>query len=133
MNKLFLITLCLLGTSKVFAADDTSIRQVCASYTSEICVEAKFTAEPNSTDEGEFILKIQTPSGTEAANVKIDIWMQMGEHGHGSAPVQITRISENTYKVENAWFVMKGTWLLRANFDVAQTSYKLNLPVNIKQ
>lgn len=79
------------------------------------------------------ILPFSSPNNEVAQNVKVDLWMQMGNHGHGSAPVQLTSLSNNKYKVENAWFVMKGEWQVRVDFEIAGQVYKLKLPVQITQ
>jgi hypothetical protein len=130
MIRLFLITLLLSFSAK---AQTSPVREVCTSYTSDICINAIFKAEPNTTDEGEFTLLIKTPNGKVAQNVKVDLWMQMGNHGHGSAPVQLTSLADNKLKVENAWFVMTGEWQIRVDFEIDQQAYKLKLPVKISQ
>lgn len=131
MNKL-LLTALILGATAVWAADDSATRQVCVDYTSDLCVEVKFLSQPNSTDEGKFSLKLQTPEGTEAQKVNVDLWMQMGKKGHGSAPLKVTRLDVNIFEVENAWFVMDGLWQVRVNYELEGVAQSLILPVKIK-
>jgi nitrogen fixation protein FixH len=125
----FIIILLLISFSS--NAQTSPVRKVCVDYTSDICIEITFVNTPNTTDEGEFNLMISSPNNEMVQNVKVDLWMQMGSHGHGSAPVQLKSLSNNNYKVENAWFVMKGEWQIRVDFEVAGQIYKLKLPVQI--
>lgn len=111
----------------------SAVQKVCTSYSSDTCMSVKFMEEPNSVDEAKFQLKIWSPNNEVAQNVGLDLWMQMGNHGHGSAPVQLTSIADNNYHVENAWFVMKGEWQLRVSFEIAGQVYQLKLPVQIKE
>lgn len=124
---LFLI----LAPTMAFA--QSAVREVCTSYTSKVCASAKFVSTPNSSSEGAFQLNLQTPDNKVAQNVKVDLWMQMGNHGHGSSPVQLAYLAENTYQVEKAWFVMTGSWQVRIEFQVDEQSYKLILPVQVAQ
>jgi hypothetical protein len=98
-----------------------------------VCAEIVFVNTPNTTDEGEFSLVLNSSNHEVLQNVKVDLWMQMGNHGHGSAPLQLTNVADNTYKVENAWFVMTGKWQVRVDFTVAGQSLRLKLPVLIQQ
>ncbi len=67
-------------------------------------------------------------------NLKLDLWMNMGGHGHGSATVDITILEEaKHFEIKNAWFVMKGTWLARIDFDLNDEHYHIEIPVNISQ
>lgn len=125
------ILLSILAPTVAFA--QSAVREVCASYTSGTCVSARFVSTPDSKTEGQFDFKIQTPDNKIAQNVKVDLWMQMGNHGHGSSPVQLTSLSENTYQVQKAWFVMTGSWQVRVEFQVDEQSYKLILPVQVAQ
>jgi hypothetical protein len=121
------------STKLCFASVGSAIRAVCTSYSSDICISGKFAAEPNSKDEGKFVLELQIPPETEAQNVKVDLWMQMGDHGHGSAPLKIAQIGPHVFAVENAWFVMKGQWQVRVDFEMNNEAYKFILPVKISQ
>jgi hypothetical protein len=45
--------------------------------------------------------------------LKVDVWMQMGGHGHGSRPVVMRNLSDSQVEVSQVWFVMKGKWQVR--------------------
>ncbi len=57
------------------------------------------------------------------------LWMQMGEHGHGSAPTQITQETDNCASVKKISFVMTGKWDLQLGFEDGD---KLTVGVEVK-
>ncbi len=61
-------------------------------------------------------------------DLKIDLWMSMGGHGHGSAPVKIVKQNNGVYYVSEAYFVMPGQWQIRITADSEQSSLMVNVP-----
>jgi hypothetical protein len=106
----------------------------CSVENKNVCAHLKFLNVLNTKDEGKLIAHILTPSNEPIQNFKLDLWMNMGGHGHGSSPVDIAPLAEaNHFSVANAWFVMKGTWLVRIDFDSASEHYHIEIPVSITQ
>ena len=120
---MFLI-LCLIQTS--MAAE---LKQC----TSSFC--ATVTAEKPLSSKGESIFSLELKSLVQSNVVlkKIDLWMDMGGHGHGSAPLKVTPVNSSVYNVKNAYFVMKGTWLIRVTVQFDQMTEKLEIPVRIDE
>lgn len=102
----------------------------CSSINASVCVRVEFNQSPSSTQDNPFIL---TTKGTLAdfQNLKIDVWMDMGGHGHGSAPVEIKSLGGNRYSVQNVWFVMTGPWDLKISFDSGAQHHEIKIPVQV--
>lgn len=113
------------------AGDKSSV--VCAADNAQTCVQLQFLADVNSSDESSFVVNVTTPNNAEIYNLKVDLWMKMGSHGHGSAPVEIENASANVAKISNAWFVMAGPWLIRVDFDLNGQHQHLEVPVYVAQ
>lgn len=99
------------------------------------CAQVVFTTPPTSRSESEFIVKfIKTSSTFIPENVNVILWMNMGHGGHGTAPVEINRLSENEYHITKAYFVMSGKWDIKINFTSPESNIKqqIILPVVIK-
>lgn len=96
--------------------------KVCAVYHNDVAFTTK--------GEGRFLLMLQ---GAEATLEKIDLWMQMGNHGHGSSPLKVTPTAPGEYDITKAFFVMKGAWQIRVTYKSESTTETLILPVMIKE
>lgn len=70
-----------------------------------------------------------TPAQAQITDLKLVLWMPT--HNHGSSPVDVNQVGVNKYHVTNAFFVMPGEWIVRATFEVAGKSHKLEIPVLI--
>lgn len=99
--------------------------KVCASYEAE----APFT----TTQEGRFKLIVESSDQSPATLIKADLWMQMGNHGHGSSPLKIVPVSPVEFDVTKAYFVMKGKWQMRVTYEQDLKQETLILPVQIAQ
>lgn len=107
---------------------------VCSEVNAGLCARLEFLSALNSSTEGEFILHVKTLNNTPASNVKVSLWMNMGGHGHGSAPVEVAALEQlNSFKISNAWFVMAGTWDVQVEFTLEGEIYKLAIPVNVTE
>lgn len=87
---------------------------------SELCASVEFVQAPNQNADSPFVLKVydQTstaaaPSLVDPAQLKVDLWMNMGHHGHGTSPVTIEKQEVGTFLISEAYFVMPGKWLIR--------------------
>ncbi|MNJ94869.1 hypothetical protein D3C87_125720 [compost metagenome] len=92
-----------------------------------VCVQVDFTKGPVNRDESQFAVRfLNTEDGTavDPQGLKIDLWMQMGRHGHGTAPVKIERQDAGVYFVSEAYFVMPGQWQVRFFAQDAQGAEK---------
>ncbi|MDG0817519.1 hypothetical protein [Bdellovibrio svalbardensis] len=99
-----------------------------------ICTQLQFLVDINSSAEGAFFATIKTPDNKAINNLKVDLWMSMGNHGgHGSAPVEIAETGHNQVKVSNAWFVMPGTWSVRLEFDLEGIHQHFEVPVYVAE
>lgn len=112
----------LLGT--MFSAQ--VLAGVC-SQTTQVCVDYETDAPFITKQEGRFLLKL------DAELVKIDLWMQMGSHGHGSSPLKVTPVAPGEYDITKAFFVMKGEWQIRVTYSKGSVQEKLIIPVMIKE
>ncbi len=110
----FIYLLCFLFSFMALAHNDhegscSQKTKVCAVYHSDSPLTTK--------SEGRFVLFLKSPEDNhEVVLKKIDLWMQMGHHGHGSSPLHITEISSGEYDITKAYFVMKGVWQIRVTY-----------------
>lgn len=97
--------------------------KICASYQNQI----EFTTK----QEGRFTLSLK--GNEEAKLTKVDLWMQMGSHGHGSSPLKVTQLAPGKFDVTKAYFVMKGKWQIRVTYKLGSVEETLIIPVSIKE
>ena len=116
-----------------FAQSNQNIDKVCSNSNEAVCAEIKFVTEISSSVPGEFMVQISAPEGAAVTDFKAALWMSMGSHGHGSAPLKITPLEANQFNVKNAHFVMMGTWLVKLDFKIGSDSYHLEIPVDVQQ
>lgn len=102
---------------------------VCTVQNPQICAHLGHMSTINTKEEGQFVAHIMTPNNVEMSNVHIDLWM--ASMGHGSAPLDVTRIDVNKYQVKNAWFMMSGPWLVRLKFKDSVQSYEIDIPLEV--
>lgn len=138
MNNLrvaFLTLVTFVGLSfsiKSFADDHKHSVEVCSEKNQNVCVHLGFLwGEFNTRTAGQFILHATTPAGTQISNLAVELWMDMGGHGHGSSPVVISPLKPNIYKITEAYFMMSGEWLVQVSFDYAGELHSLEIPVNV--
>ncbi|MBC7466327.1 MAG: hypothetical protein H7256_10075 [Bdellovibrio sp.] len=107
---------------------------VCADAALSVCATLHFVSVINTSTEGEFIVHVTTPNETPISGLKVSLWMNMGGHSHGSAPVEIAAMNEtNQFKISNAWFVMSGPWLVQVEFIADAQAFKLTIPVTVAE
>ena len=112
----------------------THTANFCSTQDASICAHLYIPAELITQTESKFNLHILTPQDEPISDLKVDIWMQMGTHGHGSAPLKISPTPQaNEFSVNNGWFVMPGTWLVRTWFSFHGQAYQISIPVQINQ
>lgn len=100
-----------------------------------VCLTIKPLVEFNSHDEGFFTTEITVKDDNSFTLTSMDIFMKMGDHGHGSAPLiweEQTVDQGYEYKVQNAFFVMQGTWQIRTFFKLNGKADSIVLPVLIQ-
>jgi hypothetical protein len=102
---------------------------VCSESAPALCAQLLYKTDINSKDEGKFQVLVQGFDGAPLQNFKVDLWMQMGHHGHGSSPVDIVENANGVYLVTNAWFVMAGKWNVRIDFNLNGQAQHLEIPV----
>lgn len=97
----------------------------------DVCVHYE-TDRPFTTDqEARFELHLESIDN-EAQLKKIDLWMQMGNHGHGSSPLKVNMISPGVFDITKAFFVMRGEWQIRVTFESQNVQDTLIIPVIVK-
>ena len=108
---------------------------VCSPANAEVCAHIHFAKELVTSEEGIFIVHVDTPNNQPVANFAADLFMDMGsmDMGHGSAPLAIQPLGNNHFRISSAWFVMTGTWFVRTHFDVNGTHFDINVPVTIEK
>lgn len=63
-----------------------------------------------------------SPSRVVDLDVKVELWMDMGGHGHGSKPTTTTYfVNSSVAYVDQVWFVMKGDWQVRVKLKVPES------------
>ena len=103
----------------------SQVTKVCAVYHTD----SPFVAN----QEARFQLFLESSDQKEVSFVKADLWMQMGEHGHGSSPLKIIQVAPGQFDITKAYFVMKGTWQIRVTYEQDSKQETLIIPVTIKQ
>jgi YtkA-like len=103
----------------------SQVTKVCAVYHAE----DTFT----TTQEARFKLLLESSDQKEVTLIKADLWMQMGNHGHGSSPLKITPVAPGEFDVTKAYFVMRGTWQIRVTYEQESKQETLIIPVTVKQ
>lgn len=98
------------------------------SKTTEVCADYTPSATFTTKQEGRFELSLQG----QAELVSVDLWMQMGSHGHGSSPLKVTQVAPQEYDITKAFFVMKGLWQIRVTYKQGDVTETLIIPVNIQ-
>ena len=104
----------------------TSFAKVCSTK-NDVCVDYKADVAFTTKQEGRFSLDLN------AELVMIDLWMQMGQHGHGSSPLKVTPVSEGQFDITKAYFVMRGAWQIRVTYKKGGVQETLIMPVMIKE
>ncbi|MGE3610572.1 MAG: FixH family protein [Bacteriovoracaceae bacterium] len=125
----------LLGTLLAVSLSSwASVEKSVCSQTSQVCASIKSDLDFSSEDEVEnrFELTLNSKDGKKAELVKIDLWMQMGHHGHGSSPLKVTAVSEGVYDITKAYFMMRGTWQVRVTYKLEGAQETLIVPVIAK-
>ncbi|UYL08511.1 FixH family protein [Bdellovibrio sp. SKB1291214] len=105
---------------------------VCSASIQDLCVQLLYKTDITSVDEGQFQVLVQGFDGAPLENFKVDLWMQMGHHGHGSSPVEIIENANGVYLVTKAWFVMSGKWNVRIDFTLNGQAHHLEIPVYVQ-
>lgn len=130
MKKFVLIFITVISFSKVsLAADHEHSAEVCSVVNKQVCAHIGHMKGFTTKDEGQFVFHVFTPSKKSVTNLKLDLWM--AAHGHGTSPVEITDDGANKFKVKKTVFTMTGKWTVRATFDVAGATHKIEIPVEI--
>lgn len=134
MKKLILASLFVIGFSAQaqHAQDDDHTPNYCSAVQTNVCAHLGHMTALNTTDEAQFVAHLLTPSDVQVSDLKIELWMDMGGHGHPGAPVTVTQFGVNKYKVTEAYFSMSGTWLVRLNFSFNGQKQQISIPLTIK-
>ncbi len=86
----------------------------------DLCLSWSWEKKPMSKDEkGVLVFKTYKLNSDQTAKPmdlkrlpRVDLWMQMGSHGHGSSPTQTIRTDIGVYKTSDVVFNMPGSWQL---------------------
>lgn len=80
-----------------------------------LCVSYDWEVSPTESETGTFVARFtNSTSGAlldPALPLKVILWMP--SMGHGSSPVEVTRLSQGLYRVSRVFFSMPGTWQIR--------------------
>lgn len=140
-KSILTIAAILLNLNTVFAHEDgdqttepNHSATICSAKQITVCAHLKYLTAIDSSNEGQFIVHVMTVDGSIATDLSANLWMQMGGHGHGSAPLNISATDEiNHFNVTNAWFVMPGTWLVRLEFKIGTEVHNIEIPVEVTE
>ena len=127
--KLIVLFALVLGSFGAFA----NIEEGICSKTTTVCASYKTDAPFITKAEGRFGLFLKSEAADEIQLIKVDLWMQMGSHGHGSSPLTVTPVAPYEFDITKAFFVMKGNWQIRVKYKQANTEETLIIPVMIKE
>lgn len=108
--KSLAFALYLLLTFSAFAAQ---MGETC-SISPDVCASYETDVDFIPYRENRFKLSVKTSKGEALVLKKVDLWMQMGQHGHGSSPLKVTQVAPGEYDVTRAFFPMAGEWQIRA-------------------
>lgn len=103
------------------------------SNTTKVCAVYHSDEPFISTQESRFQLFLESSDNKEVSLVKADLWMQMGNHGHGSSPLKITQLAPGQFDITKAYFVMKGKWQIRVTYEQDTKQETLVIPVLVNQ
>ncbi len=129
MKFLLVVALMLLS---VLSYSGTNHEGTCSKIT-KVCVNYHSDSPFVTTQEARFKLFLESSDQKQVTFLKADLWMQMGNHGHGSSPLKVTPIAPGEFDVTKAYFVMKGTWQIRVTFEQESKQETLIIPVTVTQ
>lgn len=121
----YFLSFFLLMFSFLSIADD-QVLEICSNKVS-VCAEIISVKPLTSKEEGRFKLTLK---GDFVELKKVDLWMQMGNHGHGSSPLKVSQTAPQVFDVTEAYFVMRGMWQIRVKF--SQNNFEETLILNVK-
>jgi len=129
--KLIILTLML---SVSFLLTDKAYAK-CQFEFKDICAEVKFKKKPSRSYSSDFTLHFYDKKTKKLKMPNFDvhsyIWMNMGDHSHGSSEVLIEK-KKDYYLIKNVWFVMVGSWELHVSLgDKENPSEKKKIIVKI--
>ncbi len=81
-----------------------------------LCVDLIWEKLPTEDERGVFRLqfyRIAEPGTYIEPTLAPSVQLWMPSMGHGSAPVQLTKIADGVYRVSEVYFVMSGDWEIR--------------------
>lgn len=80
-----------------------------------LCAAYDWETYPSESETGAFVARFTNPATGSlidpALPLKVVLWMP--SMGHGSSPVEVTRLSVGLYRVARVYFSMPGTWQIR--------------------
>ncbi|RYZ73595.1 MAG: hypothetical protein EOP05_09900 [Proteobacteria bacterium] len=81
----------------------------------DLCGDFNWEKMPNESETGVFVVRFTHPQSGSLVDpslpLKVILWMP--SMGHGSSPVEVTRLSTGLYRVARVFFSMPGTWQIR--------------------
>ncbi|MGZ3690494.1 MAG: FixH family protein [Pseudobdellovibrio sp.] len=91
--------------------------------TSHLCLSYKWAANPKANEMSSMTFQFYVQEKpavfvTPSQSVNVQLWMP--SMGHGSSPVKVSKNTDNSYKAENVFFVMPGTWEIRFQLKAEQ-------------
>ena len=99
--------------------DNTTPSQTaCPFYFSEqrLCLSMKWITYPTEEKLGVFVMKFYAegfPDRPVTPRLDPGVKLWMPSMGHGSSPVVITKLSDETYQASEIYFIMLGAWEIR--------------------
>lgn len=118
------------GSSKAHAHTHHSAN-ICSATAPEICAHVGYDTI-NTSNAASLMLHFMPKSVDPAlvTNVKVSLWMP--NMGHGTKPVRINRLDSAHIEVTDAYFIMTGNWDIRVDFDYAQGTHQIVIPIEVK-
>lgn len=91
-----------------------------------VCADIHFIQAPKVGQSSDFHVVFYTlnADGSKttipAHNVMVDLWMNMGSHGHGAPPLTHHQHSDSSWMLTDVYFVMAGKWQIRVHLNGEQ-------------
>jgi hypothetical protein len=129
VNYLIAVLLMTIGS----ASAKTTTNNSCQFLLNEnLCAKVWFKNGISRKIDSTFEINFLDTNGKEVVLVKapdIKLWMVMKSgHGHGSEKLKIKK-ENNSYLVENAWFLMVGEWQIKLELEYNGLKVQKEIPV----
>lgn len=95
----------------------------------DACAHIQWLRPPTSSEPAELTIEL---AGNIPEDTTLSALLWMPSMGHGSAPVQVERLSASQYRITKIYFIMPGDWEVRISFkNSSQVLDQLTIPLMV--